>query len=72
MPISKFQSSKLKRAWQAQFLSHALEILENDAFFKDLQMISFSFFNACIGLRISCGQTVEKIQNWKGRGKLKF
>ena len=39
MPTSKFQSSKLKRAWQAQFLSHALEILENDAFFKDVQMI---------------------------------
>ena len=36
MSISKFQSSKLKSAWQAQFLSHTLDILENDAFFKDV------------------------------------
>ena len=39
MPISKFQSTELKRTWQAQFLSHALEILVIDAFFKDVQMI---------------------------------
>ena len=50
--ISKFQghisknrtatplrSSKLKWAWQAQFLSHALQILWKFIFFKDLQMI---------------------------------
>ena len=29
-----FQISKLKRAWQAHFLSHALEVLGNDAFFE--------------------------------------
>ena len=60
MPISKFQSSKLKRTWQAQFLSHALEILENDAFFKDVQMISLSFFNITKREELSCGEVVKK------------
>ena len=60
MPISKFQSTKLKRAWQAQFLSHALEILEIDAFFKDVQMISLSFFNTTKKVELSCGQVVKE------------
>ena len=34
---SKFQSSILKRAWQAQFLSHKLEILGKSAFVEDVQ-----------------------------------
>ena len=31
--------SKLKWAWQAQFLSHILVILKNSVFFEDKQMI---------------------------------
>ena len=53
MPISKFQNQKFKWAWQAQFLSHAFEILGNDAFFKDFQMISLSFFNNPKGIGLS-------------------
>ena len=61
MPISKFQNQKFKWAWQAQFLSRAFEILGNDAFFKDVQMISLSFFNNPKGIELSCGQAVKKI-----------
>ena len=43
--------SKLKWAWQAQFLSHILIILNNSAFFEDKQMILVSFFNIFAGLR---------------------
>ena len=49
-----------KWAWQAQFLSHAFEILGNDAFFKDVQMISLSFFNIKKRVELSCGQLVKK------------
>ena len=38
------QSSKLKWAWQAQFLSHIHETLQNSFFLKDLQMILVPFF----------------------------
>ena len=72
MPISKFQNQRFKWAWQAQFLSHAFEILGNDAFFKDVQMISLSFFNIKKRVKLSCGQLVKKNINQKGRGKLKF
>ena len=37
-------NSKLNWAWQAQFLSHIHEFLQNYLFFKDLQMILVSFF----------------------------
>ena len=38
------QSSKLKWAWQAQFLSHTHETLQNFFFLKDLQKILVPFF----------------------------
>ena len=60
MPISKFQNQKFKWAWQAQFLSHAFEILGNDAFFKDVQMISLSFFNNSKGDRTELWTISEK------------
>ena len=63
MPISKFQNQKFKWAWQAQFLSHAFEILGNDAFFKDVQMTSLSFFNIPKRVELSCGQVVKKNVN---------
>ena len=37
------RSSKLKWAWQTQFLSHTLQILGKVIFFEDLQMILVSF-----------------------------
>ena len=37
--------SKLKWAWQAQFLSHILVILKNNVFFEDKQMILLSLFD---------------------------
>ena len=46
--ISRFQSSKLKRAWQAQFFSYTLVILENNVFLKDVQMILVPFFDISI------------------------
>ena len=42
--ILKFQGPKLKRAWQAQFLSHTLVILEYEGFFIDVEMILVRFF----------------------------
>ena len=44
--ISIFQGPKFKRTWQAQFLSHTLAILGNDASFIDLQMILVPFLSA--------------------------
>ena len=43
--ISKFQSSKLKRMWQAQFFSYTLVTLRNNVSFKDVKMILISFFD---------------------------
>ena len=43
-PATPIQSSKLKWAWQAQFLSHTHETLQNCFFLKDLQMILVPFF----------------------------
>ena len=43
--------SKLKWAWQAQFLSHILVILKNSVFFEDKQMILVSFFDIFAGFR---------------------
>ena len=43
--------SKLKWAWQAQFLSHILVRLKNSVFFEDKQMILVSFFDIFAGFR---------------------
>ena len=43
--------SKLKWAWQAQFLSHILVILKNSVFFEDKQMILVSCFDIFTGFR---------------------
>ena len=42
-PSTPIQSSKLKWAWQAQFLSHTCKNLQNCFFLKDLQMILIPF-----------------------------
>ena len=73
MLIFKFQGPKLKRAWQAQFLSHTLVILEYEGFFIDVEMILVTFFYiSIVWIELSCGQAVKKFQNSKGRGKFKF
>ena len=41
--------SKLKWAWQAQFLSHVLVILKNNVFFEGKQMILLSLFDISTG-----------------------
>ena len=46
-----FRSSKLKRTWQAQFLSHSSEILHKHLFFKDLQMMFIRHFHTSTGFR---------------------
>ena len=43
MLILEFQGPKLKRMWQAQFLSHTLVILEYEGFFIDVEMILVTF-----------------------------
>ena len=43
--------SKLKWAWQAQFLSYVLLILRNNLFFEDKQMILLSLSDISAGLR---------------------
>ena len=43
--------SKLKWAWQAQFLSYVLLILRNNLFFEDKQMILLSLFDISTGFR---------------------
>ena len=43
-PATPIWNLKLDWAWQAQFLSHIHEFLQNYLFFKDLQMILVSFF----------------------------
>ncbi len=43
--------SKLKWAWQAQFLSYVLLILRNNLFFEDKQMILVSFFDTFTGFK---------------------
>ena len=45
--------SKLKWAWQAQFLSHILVSLKNDVFFEDEQMILLSLFDISAGFRFT-------------------
>ena len=66
MLISIFQGPKFKRAWQAQFLSNTLVILENDASFIDLQMILVPFFHISIILdRTGLRSSSEKSSNLK-------
>ncbi len=43
--------SKLKWAWQAQFLSHILVILKNNVFFEDKQMILLPLFDTSTSFR---------------------
>ena len=43
--------SKLKWAWEAQFLSHILETLKNNVFFEDKQMILLSIFDISTGFK---------------------
>ena len=43
--------SKLKWAWQAQFLNHDLVIFRNCVSFKDKQMILVAFFDISTGFR---------------------
>ena len=43
--------SKLKWAWQAQFLSYVLLILRNNLFFEDKQMILLSLFDISTSFR---------------------
>ena len=45
--------SKLKWAWQAQFLSHILVILKNNVFFEDKQMVLLSLFDIFTGFRFT-------------------
>ena len=52
-PATPIQSSKLKWAWQAQFLSHTLQILEKVIFFEDLQMILLSFLEIFIITKVA-------------------
>ena len=56
MPL---RSLKLKWAWQAQFLSHALQILGKGIFFEDLQMILQSFLEIFITKKVV--KTVPKL-----------
>ena len=45
VPAIPFWNLNFKRAWQAQFLSHTYETLENYVFYIDLQMILVPFFD---------------------------
>ena len=54
LKIDRFRAnyiSKLKWAWQAQFLSHNLVILKNIVFFRDKKMILAAFFDIFTGFR---------------------
>ena len=68
-------NSKLNWVWQAQFLSHIHEFLQNYLFFKDLQMILVSFFEIFDGfwstkkllsLLLHVNQDLLNLKNWKG------
>ena len=54
-PATPLWSSKLKWAWQVQFLSHNLQILKNCVFSYDNQMILVPF------LYIFCGDRFRKL-----------
>ena len=46
--ILKFQGPELKRAWQPQFLSHTLVVVEYEEFLIDFEMILVTFCYASI------------------------
>ena len=56
--------SKLKWAWQAQFLSHILIILKNNVFFEDKQMILLPLFDIYTGFRFTKNLNSCSIQFW--------
>ena len=56
--------SKLKWAWQAQFLSHILVSLKNNVFFEDKQMILLSLFDISTGFRFPKNLKSLPIQFW--------
>ena len=56
--------SKLKWAWQAQFLSHILVILKNNVFFEDKQMILLPLFDIYTGFRFTKNLNSCSIQFW--------
>ena len=51
-----FRISKLKWAWQAQFLSYALQILGKFLSFEDVQMIVKPFFDIFNGIKSTKNQ----------------
>ena len=57
-------TSKLKWAWQAQFLSHILIILKNNVFFEDKQMILLPLFDIYTGFRFTKNLNSCSIQFW--------
>ena len=59
------RSSKLKWAWQTQFLSHTLQILGKVIFFEDLQMMLLSSLEIFIFTKV--GKNVPKldVQVWR-------
>ncbi len=57
-PAMPFLILKFKRAWQAQFLCHNLETLENKVFLIDLQMMLLSFFNIPYQKSVICEKLI--------------
>ena len=55
--------SKLKWAWQAQFLSHILVSLKNNVFFEDKQMILLSLFDISTGFRFQKNTFVPPLEH---------
>ena len=57
--------SKLKWAWEAQFLSHILVILKNNVFFEDTQMILLPLFDTSTDFRFTkklCKSTIQTLR----------
>ena len=59
------RSSKLKWAWQTQFLSHTLQILGKVIFFEDLQMILLSFLEIFIIIKVWKNVPRLSVQVWR-------
>ena len=62
MPL---RSLKLKWAWQAQFLSHTLQILKKVIFFEDLQMVLLSFLKIFIVTKVTKSAPSLSVQEWR-------
>ena len=62
MPL---RSLKLKWVWQAQFLSHTLQILEKVISFEDLQMILLSFLEIFITSKVTKNVPRLSVQVWR-------